>query len=68
MRAAGKAPPEIIPLASLPLDDTVAAAESLAAYAEAGATGINQPARYTDAAEFRRNAERLLQAKQAAGL
>lgn len=62
MTAAGKSPPEIIPLATLPLDDIGAAADLLAAYREAGATGIDHPARYTSVEEFKRNADRLLQA------
>jgi len=62
MAAAGKAPPEIIPLASLPLDDIGAAAAMLADYREAGATGIDHPARYESVDEFTLNAERLLEA------
>lgn len=62
MSKAGKSAPEIIPLATLPLDDPGAAAELLAAYRDAGATGIDHPARYDNVEEFRRNADKLLEA------
>jgi len=68
MAAAGKPPPEIIPLAMVPLEDPGVAAAMLAAYAGAGATGIEHPARYEDVDEFRRTAEKLLSAKEKAGL
>jgi probable F420-dependent oxidoreductase len=62
MSEAGKVAPEIIPLATLPLDDLGAAADLLAEYRDAGATGIDHPARYDSVEEFKRNADRLLQA------
>lgn len=62
MSAAGKAAPEIIPLATLPLEDIGAAADLLAEYRDAGATGIDHPARYNTVDEFKRNADRLMQA------
>lgn len=66
MRAAGKKPAEIIPLVSVPLDDIGAAAAMIAEFAEAGATGIEHPARYNDVAEFQHNAEQLLMANERA--
>ncbi len=62
MRKAGKPAPEIIPLATLPLDDPGAAAAVLAAYRDAGATGIEHPARYDTLEEFKHNADGLLAA------
>jgi probable F420-dependent oxidoreductase len=67
MRAAGKPDPEIIPLSALPLDDTAEAADRIAAYADAGATGIDHPGRYADVDEFSRNVEKMLEAKNLAG-
>ena len=67
MLGAGKPAPEIIPLTLLPLDDVGAAAERLAAFADAGATGIDHPGRYAGVDEFCRNAERILEAKTRAG-
>jgi probable F420-dependent oxidoreductase len=54
---AGKAPPEVIALASLPLDDADRAAERAQALARAGVTGLVHASRYGSAAEFARNAE-----------
>ncbi len=67
MQAAGKSRPEIIPLSMLPLEDIGEGAERLAAFADAGATGIDHPGRYADVGEFCRNAERILEIKSRAG-
>ena len=68
MHAAGKPEPEIIPLAGLPINDIGATADKLSAFAEAGATGIDYPGRYTNIYEFTGNAEKLLEAKSRAGV
>lgn len=67
MLVAGKPQPEIIPLSMLPLDDIGAGADRLAAFADAGATGIDHPGRYTDVDDFCRNAARILEVKSRAG-
>jgi probable F420-dependent oxidoreductase len=54
---AGKAPPEVIALTGLPLDDTERAIERARALARAGVTGLVHASRYGSAAEFARNAE-----------
>ncbi len=66
MRGAGKPAPEVIPLVNLPLDTAGATAAALAAYAEAGATGIEHAARYESVEEFRRVATALLEARERA--
>ena len=67
MAALDKPAPEIIPLSMLPLADVGEAAERLAAFADAGATGIDHPGRYADIDDFCRNAERILDVKSRAG-
>ena len=54
---AGKAPPEVIALTSLPLDEAERATERARALTRVGVTGIVHASRYGSAAEFARNAE-----------
>lgn len=60
--AAGKTAPQVVPLTALALDDPGAAAERLAALAEAGVTGVIHAGRYADSGEFQTTIERLLRA------
>ena len=53
----GAAPPEVIVMTGLPLDEPGRAAETLLAFQAVGASGIVHGARYADAAEFRKGAE-----------
>jgi probable F420-dependent oxidoreductase len=55
----GLAPPEVVVLTTLPLDDEGRARDTLAGYGEAGAARVIHAARYPDAAAFRAMAERL---------
>jgi len=58
--AAGKPPPEVVCLTSLPLADPPRAGAQVRALAEAGVTRVVHAWRYADAAEFARAAERLI--------
>ena len=55
----GRAPGPATVMGALPLDDPQAAAETLAAYAEAGAERFVHGGRYADAGEFESRVERL---------
>lgn len=66
--AAGKAAPQIIPLATLDLDDPGAAAAHLQALDAIGVTGLEHPARYTSVEEFQAVTEKLLAVRARAGL
>ena len=59
MRAAGKPPPQVIPLTGLPLDDLPKAREQLAALAELGVTGVVHAGRYADESAFAAQVEQL---------
>ncbi|MGH8595446.1 MAG: TIGR03619 family F420-dependent LLM class oxidoreductase [Gammaproteobacteria bacterium] len=59
MAAAGKPPPEVIPLGSLPLNEQVAAADRLAGLQEIGVTGFVHAARYATLDEFKTMADQL---------
>jgi len=54
---AGKGPPEVIALTSLPLDDADRAVERARALQEIGVTGLVHTSRYGSVAEFARSAE-----------
>jgi probable F420-dependent oxidoreductase len=58
-RQAGRPPPEVVVMTSLPLDDPPRAAERARAFARAGATRLAHAARYADAAAFERGARTL---------
>lgn len=60
MRDAGKPTPEVIPLTSLPLEDSQAAVDKLVALAEVGVTGIIHTGKYEDVSEFESIVEQLL--------
>jgi probable F420-dependent oxidoreductase len=64
----GKSKPEVIPLTNLPLDDPKQAASKLATLAEVGVTGIIHAGKYEKKAEFVAILEKLLRAKNDAGL
>jgi probable F420-dependent oxidoreductase len=55
--AAGKPPPEVVVLTSLPLDDPQKAIDRARALVAAGATALVHASRYRDADEFRRNCD-----------
>jgi probable F420-dependent oxidoreductase len=65
MAAAGKAPPEIVLLQSLPVEDDEKLASRLGELAALGVTRIVHPWRYRDADEVARVAERLVAARDA---
>lgn len=52
MRAAGKPPPAVVPLTTLPLDDPGRAREQLQALRELGVTGVVHAGKYADEAGF----------------
>jgi probable F420-dependent oxidoreductase len=56
---AGRPPPEVVAMGSLPLEQPGRAAERVAALAQAGVTRIVHAQRYADAAAFERIVERL---------
>ncbi len=68
MRAAGKPPPQVIPLTRLDLDDPGQAAEQLKRLAEVGCSGVEHAERYDSVDAFKAIAERLLAARERAGL
>jgi len=68
MEEAGKATPEVIPLAGLPLEDHVAAVEKLSSLAEVGITGIIHAGKYESPAEFELIVRRLLDIREQADL
>lgn len=68
MAAAAKEPPAVIPLTRLELDDPARAAEQLAALAAVGVTGIVHTARLETLDDFAAAADRLIEARQLAGL
>lgn len=68
MKAAGKAAPKVVPLTRLELDDAAKAGAHLSELAAVGCTGIEHAARYETVDEFKRIAEQLAAARDAAGL
>ncbi len=59
MKAAGKTPPQVVPVASLPLNEYTASAARLAALAAIGVTGFVQAGAYATLDEFKANVDAL---------
>lgn len=59
MEAAGKDPPQVVPMGLLPLDDYKVSAARLAALEAVGATGFIQAGRYATIEEFKVNVDAL---------
>lgn len=68
MQAAGKPVPPVIPLTGIDLEDPAHAVDQLRALAEVGCTGVEHAERYESVDAFKRSAERLLAARESAGL